>query len=253
MNPSLHGQSQQFVTAIHIHQGPAQAAAGEQLHILVAKQDMVYAEALAWTASHVFPTADIRTVGRGTELLRLLYTQGVDFLILGLAFPDMDGLDLLQQITDQRLARHVLVVADVRDEVLIPRLQTARVDAILDISSETLAGVEQALSSAHAGKAYVSPTLYSYLVDRHKADDTGSTLSPAELRVLRLIGIGQDNREAGEALGLSEATVQTHRRNIMHKLNVSTSPKLVREAIRLGLARIPSHLPHTAGESSLRR
>lgn len=249
MKPPAGELPQNLITGLRIHPGIDQPENASQLHILVAKQDMVYAEALAWTASHVFPTADIKTVGRGSELLRQLYARVVDFLILGLSFPDMDGLDLLQQVTDQRLARHVLVVADVRDELLIPRLQTARVDAILDISSETLAGVEQALSSANAGHAYVSPTLYSYLVDRHKTDDNGSKLSPAELRVLRLIGIGLDNKEAGEALCLSEATVQTHRRNIMHKLNVSTSPKLVREAIRLGLARIPAHTPAVGRES----
>ena len=235
--PSL-AQPPDFVTGLSIHQDadPENTAGGADL--IVAKQDMVYVQALAWAASRVFPTAKIMTIGSGTQLLQHLGARTIDFLILGLNFTDMDGLDLVQQITDQKLARRVVVVADGRDGWIIPRLQNTRIDAIIDLSGETLTGVQQALHRVNAGQAYVSPSLRAVLVGRAEANDTYSKLSPGELRVLRLIGTGQDNKEAGEALGLSESTVQTHRRNIMHKLNISTSPKLVREAIRLGLAQI---------------
>lgn len=241
--PSL-AQTSAFVTGLSVHQDADPGKAADGADLLVAKQDMIYAQTLAWAASRVFPTAKIRTIGSGTQLLRHLGTQTIDFLILGLNFKDMDGLDLVQQITDQRLARRVVVVADGRDGWLIPRLQNTRIDAIIDLSGETLTGVQQALHRVNAGQAYVSPSLHAFLVGRAEANNTYSKLSPGELRVLRLIGCGQDNKEAGEALGLSESTVQTHRRNIMHKLNISTSPKLVREAIRLGLAQITCNTAH---------
>lgn len=231
-------QPSDFITGLSIHQGANPSEAIEGLQILVAKQGIVYAQALARVVAHAFPTANIQTMGSGTTLLQYLSTQTVDFLILGLKFSDLDGLDLLQQITDQKPVRRVVVVVDTRDGWLIPRLQNMPINAILDLSGETLSGVEQALRRVNAGQAYVSATLHSYLIGRAETSDTYSKLSPSELRVLRLIGTGQDNREAGEALGLSAATVQTHRRNIMHKLNISTSPKLVCEAIRLGLAQI---------------
>jgi DNA-binding NarL/FixJ family response regulator len=63
-------------------------------------------------------------------------------------------------------------------------------------------------------------------------------LTPAELQVFCVIGDGSDDREAAARLGLSKATVTTHRRNIMRKLGVSSSAKLVREAVRLGVVRI---------------
>ena len=53
-----------------------------------------------------------------------------------------------------------------------------------------------------------------------------------------MIGDGSDDREAATRLGLSVATVTTHRRNIMRKLDVPSSAKLVREAVRLGVVRI---------------
>src|SRR6185436_15677863 len=66
----------------------------------------------------------------------------------------------------------------------------------------------------------------------------GLRLTPGEVQVFCVIGDGSDNAEAAERLGLSEATVQTCRRNIMRKLDVPTSAKLVREAVRLGVVRI---------------
>lgn len=236
-------------SSVH-HQGVKPVEAGEAPHLLIAKQDVLYAETLAWTASLVFPTAEIKSVGSGVDFLKYLESQSIDFLVLGLNFIDLDAHDLLRQISEQKLARHVMVVVDARDEWLTPRLQSARIDAILDLSSETLTGVQQAMRWVNDGRSYVSPSLHSYLVGQAEANDTYSKLSQGELRVLRLIGAGQGNKETGKALGLSVSTVQTHRRNIMRKLNVTTSPKLVREAIRLGLAKIADHPTHLTRETS---
>lgn len=232
------------------HQGVKPVEAGEAPHLLIAKQDVLYAETLAWTASLVFPTAEIKSVGSGGDFLKYLESHSIDFLVLGLNFLDLDAHDLLRQISEQKLARHVMVVVDTRDEWLTPRLQSARIDAIIDLSNETLTGVQQAMRWVNDGRSYVSPSLHSYLVGRSDAIDTYGKLSPGELRVLRLIGAGQDNKETGKALGLSESTVQTHRRNIMRKLKVTTSPKLVREAIRLGLAMVDDHPTPPAHETS---
>lgn len=214
------------------------ASAPPLLRLIVAKQDRTYAEALSWICSQVFPGAEVQTFGQGGEVLAALQAQPADFLLLGLTFRDMDGMDLLLQISQHRLARHLLVVAEIRDELLIPALQTARVDAILDTGSEPLDAVREALRAVNEGKVYVSPTLHPFLIDRGPAQMLRPALTPGELRVLRVIGLGNDNQEAAAILGLSEATVQTHRRNIMHKLKVPTSAKLVREAVRLGFVRI---------------
>lgn len=220
------------------------------LRMVVAKQDRTYAEALGWIGSQAFPAADIQICVRGQEALAALKSHATDYLLVGLNFPDLDGLDMLLQISEQRLARRVLVVAEIRDELVIPTLHTARVDAILDTGTEPLHAVREALRMVHEGKVYVSPSLHGYLVDRSPALQRPH-LTPAELRVLRVIGTGQDNQEAGVTLGLSESTVQTHRRNIMHKLKVSTSAKLVREAVRLGYVRISYNgYPGTESASS---
>jgi DNA-binding NarL/FixJ family response regulator len=214
------------------------------MRVVIAKQDRTYAEALGLIVQQVLPETEIQTHLRGKEVLATLQAQVADYLLLGLNFPDVDGMDLLLQISERRLARHVLIVAEIRDELVIPTLHTARVDAILDTGTEPLESIREALRMVRDGKVYVSPSLHAYLVERGP-ELQRIKLTPAELRILRLIGSGQDNQEAGFALGLSESTVQTHRRNIMHKLKVSTSAKLVREAVRLGYVRISYNAAET--------
>lgn len=208
------------------------------LRLVTAKQDRTYAEALGKICSQVYPTAQVQSYRRACNVLASLRTEPADFLLVGLSFPDMDGLELLERVGEENLAHHVIVLAETRDELLIPALQTARVDAIIDTGLEPLDAIGEALSRVKDGQVYISPSLHGFLVRRGPARAIRADLTPSELRVLRIIGTGEDNQEAARILGLSVSTVQTHRRNIMQKLKVPTSAKLVREAIRLGLAHI---------------
>ncbi len=208
------------------------------LRVVIAKPMRLYAEAMAVVCRDLLAGAEITIVVRGAELLGRLRAQPADLLVLGLAFPDLDGLDLLAPIAREKLAARVLVDSPRRDEYSLLRLRSARFDGFIDASSEDVAALSTAIRSVLDGQGYISPTLRPQLIDRAPADALGQRLTPAELQVLGVIGDGSDNDEAGERLGLSPKTVQTHRRNIMRKLRVSTSAKLVREAVRLGIVRI---------------
>ena len=89
-----------------------------------------------------------------------------------------------------------------------------------------------------SGEPYVSAVFRGTVIDRGQIGSAWHKLTPAELRIFAAIGDGSGNEEAATRLGLSEATVQTHRRNLMHKLGISSSAKLVKEAIRLGVVQI---------------
>lgn len=156
----------------------------------------------------------------------------------GLVFEDMDGVDFLTLTSMEHLARHTLVVSARWDEHILVSLRKARFNGAVDTASETIEAVQQALCAIVQGDCYISTTLRRYLIDELPGENRARDLTRAEIRVLQVIGQGSDNQEAAEELGLSVATVQTHRRNIMRKLRVPTSAKLVREAVRLGVVRI---------------
>lgn len=207
--------------------------------VLIARWDQTCADALRLACQQAFPACQVSLCRQGFEALDLL-RQGtpVDLLLLGLNFADLDGIDLLDYVIDNRLAKRVIIATSRRDEHSLRALRTARFDGFLDTSIETVRSLVPALRTVARGRDYISPTLRSYLIDRQAVGVLDQKLTISEINVLRVIGDGSSDIEAAEALGLSKSTVQTHRRNIMRKLDVSSSAKLVCEAIRLGVVRI---------------
>jgi len=215
----------------------------ESVRIIIAKSDRTYAEGLSAICSKIFSHAEISIVTTATEALEALQSISFDFGIFGLRFHDGDGIELLQHASQKRLAKNILVIAEHQDRSLLPSLHTSRLDAIIDTFNETHHAIRNALRLVAKGQVYISPTLRHYLIDRHSSLNLRQNLTAGELRVLRIIGTGCDNLEASQRLKLSMGTVQTHRRSIMRKFKVSSSTKLVFEAIRLGFVQTYSDEP----------
>ncbi|MDB6127101.1 MAG: two component transcriptional regulator, LuxR family [Verrucomicrobia bacterium] len=208
--------------------------------VVVGQSGRTYAEALQHFCETAFPNAKVVVAVTGAEVLSTLYTQHADVLLLAMILPDMHGTDLLPRIASEKLAARVLVAAYHHDERSLLALRDAQFDGLLDTKTETTDTLIKALQMVAAGRAFVSPGFRDTVIDRDPVGVVWQKLTPAEIRVFAVIGDGSGNEESARELGLSEATVQTHRRNLMHKLGISSSAKLVREAIRLGVVRITS-------------
>jgi two-component system nitrate/nitrite response regulator NarL len=206
--------------------------------VVVGKWGRLDAEAMVFFCRQAFPDAEVTLGGTGAEILATLYVQPADLLLLDLNLPDMHGADLLHRVAHEKLAIRVLVAAHCRDELSMLVLRDARFDGFLDTEHESAEDLVKALHLVAAGQPYVSPSLRDGIVNRSQVGVIWRQLTPAEFRVLAAIGDGSGNSEVAGPLGLSAATVQTHRRNLMHKLGIVSSAKLVREAIRLGIVRI---------------
>jgi DNA-binding NarL/FixJ family response regulator len=220
----------------------------EPVRIIIIKSDYIYVECLCLICRKVFLNAQIKIHTTAGDALECLNSDAYDYCIMGLRFHDWDGVNLLQEISQKRLAKNLIVVAEEQDKPILPSLHTTRLDAIIDTFHESHITMRAALRLVSKGQVYISPTLRSYLVERHSSLTLRQSLTAGELRVLRCIGIGHDNEEASKVLGISVGTVQTHRRSIMRKFNVSSSTKLVFEAIRLGF--VQTNLLVTAGNPS---
>jgi DNA-binding NarL/FixJ family response regulator len=213
---------------------------GNIQRVVIGKWDALYAEALRMACAQAFPTAAIEVCRRGAEVLAALRARPADFALLGLTFVDVDGVDVLHAIRAEALARRVLVVSGRKDEHSLQALRAAPFDGFFDPFAESVESLVAVLQLVASGSGYVSASLRRELLAQRQAGVLAGRLTPTELQVFCVIGDGSDDREAAERLGMRESTVQTHRRNIMRKLDVGTSAKLVREAVRLGVVQIKS-------------
>jgi len=99
----------------------------------------------------------------------------------------------------------------------------------------------QAIRAVHRGNVYIDPTLAGLVVSPYvgrpasRARDPVTLLTPREKEVCTLLAYGHTNAEVAEKLRISDRTVETHRTNIMAKLELKSRADLVRYAIDNGL------------------
>jgi DNA-binding NarL/FixJ family response regulator len=207
-------------------------------HIRVGQWGRTYAEALQAVCIRAFPEATVAISCSGQEIIEALTAQHADLLLLAPNLPDMHGADVLRRIVREKLATRVLVALHHRDERSLLALRDAQFDGLLDTQEEGVEALVKALHLVAAGQPYISPVFRGRIIDRAPIGVISQKLTPREIRVFAAIGDGSGNEEAARQLGLTPSTVQTYRRNLMHKLGIPNSAKLVREAIRLGIVRI---------------
>ncbi len=189
-------------------------------------------------------TEDTIVVGEsnnGRDVLRLIESLDIDLLITDLSMPDMDGVALIEAAKKRKPDIKCVVLSMHTSDEYVAAALRAGACAYLSksASSEELL---QALESARAGEHYLHPSITGSVVDmlRNSAELTSplDVLSARQREVLKLLAEGCGTREIAEKLSLSTKTVETHRAQLMERLDLRTVPDLVKFAIRQGLVEL---------------
>jgi two-component system response regulator NreC len=187
---------------------------------------------------------DFTVVGEasdGRELLRLVEELTPDVVITDISMPRLNGTEATSQIAAKYPATRVIVLSMHSDEAYVLRALKAGARGYL-VKESAEADLMTAVRTVHAGKAFFSPSVSALLVEDYVrqmrdrgVEDSYELLSPREREVLQLIAEGQSNKDIAQALGLSVYTVETHRGNILQKLNLHSVPELILYAVRKGV------------------
>lgn len=171
----------------------------------------------------------------GEELLKLLESQSPDVLILDVQMPRLDGLQALTKLKEAHKEFPVLILSADGGENNVRAALRAGANGFLpkDAKVEEL---EFAIYSVMNGKTYLSPSVTDNLVHGdggglNNPNNPLKVLTKRELEILTHLADGKPNRVIGKMLHISTRTVDTHRSNILKKLNVKTNAELVKLAI----------------------
>jgi len=187
---------------------------------------------------------DIRVIGDaadGRETVRRVAQFCPDVAILDIAMPELNGIEAAREIGRVCPATQLIVLSMHSTTEHIVRALQAGVRGYLLKES---AGIEvvNAVRAVHAGQRYLSPKISDKIVDDYvrqrqaaQAPDPLAHLSSREREVLQLVAEGKSSAEIADILSLSLKTVETYRSRLMHKLDISDLPGLVRFAIQHGL------------------
>jgi two-component system response regulator NreC len=175
------------------------------------------------------------------EALRLCAEHRPEILILDVGMPRLNGIEVAARAQKMDRPPHVIILSMHADESYIIRALTAGARAYLlkDATDEELLPEIRAVAS---GKPFFSHAFTAVLVEDYMGrlqargmTDTFHLLTDREKEVLQLLAEGRSNKEVATVLDLGLSTVETHRANLMQKLNLHNTAEIVLYAVRKGI------------------
>ncbi|MBM7554192.1 response regulator [Thalassobacillus pellis] len=187
---------------------------------------------------------DMEVIGEaseGNEGIEKALAEKPDAILMDLSMPHgMDGLSATLELKKQLPETAILILTMHDDEEYLFRAIQAGASGCV-LKSAPHDELVSAIRSVYNGNAYLHPSATKRLMEEYlgnlKQDgsDTYQLLSEREKEVLTLIAKGYSNKEIGEKLVISVKTVETHKSNLMEKLQMKTRPELVDFALKKGL------------------
>ncbi|CVI66744.1 response regulator [Alistipes sp. CHKCI003] len=173
----------------------------------------------------------------GDDAIRQIESRPFDLCISDIELPGCSGFELIERIRAVSPATRIIVYTMHEELWTIRRLSESGAHAVVSKSS----GVEElrrALACVIEGERYLDNRLLKLCRRAEHEGEGGSLLSRRETEVLQAIVKGYNTNEIADLLCLSDNTIETHRRNLLAKLDVHNVAELVVQAIRLGLVSI---------------
>ncbi|OPY78824.1 MAG: Transcriptional regulatory protein DegU [Syntrophus sp. PtaU1.Bin005] len=178
----------------------------------------------------------------GRETIKLAKELKPSVVIMDISMPDLNGIDATREIVNSIPGVKVIALSMHSDRRFVSGMLSSGASGYLlkDCAFEELAKAIKTVVSDHT---YLSPMISdivvkSYITKSNSQDatqDSAPSLTAREREMLQLMAEGMTAKEIASHLFVSVKTVETHRRNIAQKLNISRSAELIKYAIREGL------------------
>ena len=190
--------------------------------------------------------SDMEVLGEadnGREAVKLALEKKPDIVIMDVAMQDMNGIEATRQIKNENPDIKVIALSMHSERQIVVGIFRAGASGYLLKDSSSMELVE-AVRTVYRGRNYLSQKI-SDIVLQEISDvkkDTESIgveiLTNRESEILQLISEGNSTKKIAEVLFISPKTVESHRANIMEKLNIHNIPELTKYAIRAGLTSV---------------
>jgi len=161
-----------------------------------------------------------------------------DLVLLDISLPDGDGLELAKIVIDELPRVKLLAISSHHDPWTMLQVQRIGIHGFVDKNDQRPEILSEAMLAVLGGRVYYTPVVnQSSASIRRDPKSFIRVLSDYETRILSMIGESKTDDEIAVVLNVSPATVQSRRRDIMRKLDIHSTPKLIHYAIVNGLTR----------------
>ena len=174
----------------------------------------------------------------GREAVKMAESLNPDVVVMDIAMPNLNGIEATSQIVKRNPKIGVIILSVHSDETYIVRaLSSGAKGYLLKDSAE--ADLIRAVRAVSEGRPFFSPAITQTLLEdymrrlqQQNLQDSYDLLTDREKEILQLLAEGKSNKEVATLLELSLYTVETHRSNMMQKLNLHNTAEVVLYAVR---------------------
>jgi DNA-binding NarL/FixJ family response regulator len=205
--------------------------------VVIVEDQRMFAEFLQFHCRDL--RLEVMPLATGYHLgLAAIQAHKPDLVLLDISLPDGDGLELARLIIHELPRIKILAISAHHDPWTMLQVQRIGIHGFVDKNDQRPEVLSEAIHAVLGGRVY-----YTQIVNQSSAAirrDPKSfirVLSDYETRILSMIGESKSDEEIAAALNISPATVQSRRRDIMRKLDIHSTPKLIHYAIVNGLTR----------------
>ena len=202
----------------------------KQIRILTVDDHPVLRQGIAALIADELDMTVVGEATNGREAIQQFRAHHPDVTLMDLQMPDLSGLDAMIAIRAEFPEARIIVLTTYTGDVQARRAIQAGARAYL-LKNSLHKELLDTIRAVHAGRKNLSPEV-SFELAEHAAEDT---LSPLEVRVLRLIADGNSNKEIAALLSVTEDSVKGHVRNILSKLSANDRTHAVTIALKRGI------------------
>jgi two-component system NarL family response regulator len=210
------------------------------IEVVLVDDNRLLRQGLSWLLSREMDVAVVGEFGKAAEALEALERLEADVVVMSARLPDMEMVDAVEAVRGARPMARVLALCCGGDRQQVMAMLDAGGGGCLDQSADFME-LLHAVRTIAAGGNYISPEIAGILVEsyvrrEYPIDENGlGTLGTRERQVLQMVAEGRTSREIANRMKVTRSTVESHRRNIMRKLNLKGVAEMTRFAIRSGL------------------
>jgi len=206
--------------------------------VLIADDHALVRAGIRALAERIKGVEVVAEAGNGDEAVKLIKELKPDLVLLDISMPETSGFGVLaRQANEFPDVRVIVLTVHEAEAYAIRALREGAAGFLL--KSAASVELKQAIETVTRGETYISPELSKKsLLEYGKASTDRArlgSLSPRQLEILKLIAEGASTKEKARRLNISVKTVESHRAELMERLNIHDVAGLVRFAIKMGL------------------
>lgn len=219
---------------------PADYPLSRAITVMIADDHPIVIDGLKLMLENVDEVELVSSAQNGVDVLNQLAVQEVDVLLLDINMPEMDGIACCKEVTKKYPKVKILVLSMMKEASLVKKMLKEGASGFL-LKNAGQDEVVDAIRKVYRGEKALSPEILDLIMDslaglRPKSHQrVYPRISRREKQILHLIVWEKTTQEIAEELFISFSTVETHRKNLLSKLDVRNTAGLVRVALENGL------------------